>query len=175
MRTLLVWIACALAATAFADETARPAPAFNMLRVNQPSLSLNQYRGKVVALAFILTSCGHCQQFTIELNQIAKEYTNRGVQFLECAFNDDAAQGMPEFLGRFTPPYPVTFSSPAAVRAFFQRTIYDQRPFRVPYLVLIDRAGIIRGDFPGESDLFQNPGPNLRKELDKLLGEPRKQ
>ena len=41
--------------------------------------------------------------------------------------------------------------------------------------VLIDRAGIIRGDFPGESDLFQNPGPNLRKELDKLLGAPRKQ
>jgi hypothetical protein len=145
-----------------------------MLRVNQPSLKLSQYRGKVVALAFILTTCGHCQQFTVELNQIAPAYAARGVQIVECALNEDALQSMPEFLERFTPTYPVTYSAPAAVAAFLQRTIFDERPLRVPYLVLIDRTGVIRAEFPGESEFFQNPGPNLRTQLDKMLGAGRK-
>jgi peroxiredoxin len=156
--------------TAWAGDTARTAPAFTMLRVNQPPVRLSQYRGKVVALAFILTTCSHCQQFTVELNQVAREYGGRGVQVVECAFNEDAVQTMPEFLERFTPPFPVTYSAPAAVSAFLQRTIFDTQPLRVPYLVLIDRSGVIRAEFPGESPFFQKPGANLREQLERLLG-----
>jgi hypothetical protein len=145
-----------------------------MLRLNQPPVKLSQYRGKALVLAFILTTCGHCQPFTVALNLIAREYVARGVQIVECAFNEDAVQSMPEFLERFTPRLPVTYSAPAAVTVFLQPTIFDQRPLRVPYLVLIDRAGIIRAEFPGESEFFQNPGPNLRVQLDKMLPGGRK-
>jgi hypothetical protein len=93
---------------------------------------------------------------------------------VECAFNEDAAQTMQDFQQRFTPPFPLTFSSPAAVSAFLQRTIFDRRPVQVPYLMLIDRAGVIRAEFPGESEFFQKPGPNLRAELDRMLSAERK-
>jgi peroxiredoxin len=159
---------------AWSAETSRPAPEFNMLRLNQPAIKLSQYRGKVVALVFILTTCGHCQQFTVELNQIAREYERRGVQILECAFNDEAAQTLLDFQERFTPPFPVTFSTSAAVSVFMRRTIFDQRPLRVPYLVLIDKAGTIREEIPGESEFFRNAGPNLRAALDKIIGAGRK-
>jgi peroxiredoxin len=163
-------LVCAmLALTAWAGESARTAPAFTMLRMNQPAIRLSQYRGKVVALALILTTCSHCQQFTVELNQVAKEYAGRGVQVVECAFNEDALRTMPEFQERFTPPFPLTYSSPAAVSAFLQRTIFDVKPLNVPYLVLIDRSGVIRAEFPGESPFFQDAGTNLRAELNKLL------
>ena len=105
---------------------------------------------------------------------MAPEYSRRGVQVVECAFNEDAAQTMQDFQQRFTPPFPVTFSSPAAVSAFLQRSILDQRPLQVPYLVLIDRAGLIRAEFPGESDFFQKPGSNLRAQLDRMLSSVRK-
>jgi len=155
--------------TLWAADPARPAPAFTMLRVNQPSIRLSQYRGKVVALAFIATTCPHCQQLTVELNQVAREYSSRGVQIVECAFNEDAPQAMREFLERFEPPFPVTYSAPAAVSAFLQRTMIDPRPMRVPILVLIDRGGVIRAEIGGEDGFFQNPGANLRARLDRML------
>lgn len=154
---------------AFADDAPRPSPPLTLLRVGAQPVKLAQYRGKVVALAFILTTCSHCQQLTTEFNLLAKEYSARPVQFLVCAFNEDAIMTMPEFLERYQPPFPVGYSSRAAVLAFLQRTIIDPRPVYVPYLVMIDRAGMIRGEFGGRSDLFRDPMANLRTELNRLL------
>src|SRR5712671_2754336 len=108
--------ACAILAcsAALAADTARPSPAFTITRTGAAPLTLSQYRGKVVALAFIYTSCSHCQQLTTELNLIAREYQPRGVQILECAFNGDAIPTMPEFLQRFEPSFPVGYSTQAA-------------------------------------------------------------
>jgi peroxiredoxin len=159
---LIVW-------TMWGADTARTAPPFTMLRVNQPSMHLSQYRGKVVVLVFMSTTCAHCQQFTVELNQLAPEYSRRGVQVVECAMNGGGAQTMEDFQQRFTPPFPVTFSTQPAVLAFLQRSLFDQQPLQIPYLVLIDRGGVIRAEFSGNSDFFRNPGPNLRAQLDRLL------
>jgi peroxiredoxin len=159
-----------IAFSVWAGDTGRTAPPFTMLRVNQPSIHLSQYRGKVVVLAFILTTCANCQQFTVELNQVAHDYARHGVQFVECAINEELAQTLVDFQERFSPPYPLTFSSPAAVSVFFQRTVFDQTPLQVPYVVLIDRAGVIRAEFPGGSEFFRNSGPNLRAHLDRMLG-----
>jgi thiol-disulfide isomerase/thioredoxin len=78
-----------------------------MSRRGGPSLALSQYKGKVVALAFISTTCPHCQDLTTILNGIAHDYSLRGVQVLKCAFNDDAERTMAGFLDRFKPPFPV--------------------------------------------------------------------
>ena len=141
-----------------------------MLRVNAPSLRLSQYRGKIVALALIQTTCSHCQELTTELNLIARDWAGRGVQVLECAFNDDAVATMPDFLQRFTPPFPVGYSTAAAVMSY-QYTIIDPRPLLVPQMVFIDGAGVIRAQYPGESKFFRNAGLNVRAQRDKMLGK----
>ncbi len=140
-----------------------------MQRTGAPQLSLSRYRGKVVALAFIQTTCPHCQDLTTILSPIARDYAPRGVQVLECAFNVNAAALVPEFIGRFRPAFPVGWADLAAVQAYLQYTIFDKRPLYVPHMVFLDRRGIIRGDFPGESDFFLKPDANIRAELDKLL------
>src|SRR5947199_10421042 len=94
-----------------AAEPARPSPAFSIARTGAAPLKLSQYKGKVVALAFIYTTCPHCQRLTATLNQVAKDYAARGVQVLECAFNDDAVPTMPEFIRQFTPAFPVGFAT----------------------------------------------------------------
>ena len=170
MRHLFSFILLAtLPCIAPAAESSRPSPAYIIQRLGAPPIQLSQYRGKIVALAFIHTTCTHCQQLTTELNLLAREYTPRGVQFLECAFNEDAVTALPEFLQRYSPPFPVGWGSTASVMAYLQRTLTDGRPMYVPQMVFLDRAGVIRGEFPGEDLFFQNAPANIRTQLEKML------
>jgi len=152
-----------------AAETSRPSPPYSIQRLDAPPLPVSNYRGKIVVLAFIHTTCSHCQQLTTDLNQLAKEYSARGVQVLECAFNEDAATALPEFLKRYSPPYPVGWGTTASVMAYLQRAVTDQRPFYVPQMVFLDRAGVIRAQFPGEDPFFLNAPANIRTQLEKML------
>jgi thiol-disulfide isomerase/thioredoxin len=164
MRTAVLTLLCIAAA-----GSARVSPPFTILRQGKPPLALSQYRGKVVALAFIQTTCPHCQILTTVLNSIARDYALRGVQVLECAFNDDARRALPDFLQQFHPAFPVGWSNRATVMAYLQYTIIEPRPLYVPHMVFLDRRGVIQGDYPGESDFFRDPNTSIRAELEKLL------
>ncbi len=167
--TILVFLCATSALTAMAADPPRPSPPLAIERLGAPALELSQYRGKVVALAFISTTCPHCQDLTKLLGPLSREYALRGVQVLECAFNDDAKQTMAGFLQQFQPPFPVGWTSHAAVMSYLQRTILDTRPLYVPHMVFLDRRGMIRADYPGESDFFKDSATNVRAELEKLL------
>jgi thiol-disulfide isomerase/thioredoxin len=176
MRTLSIsvpLIAAAALGLALAGESARPSPAFEILRAGNPPgppLDLKEFRGKVLALAFIDTNCAHCQELTRNvLIPVSREYANRGVQVLECAFNDAARWQVPQFVQQFRPPFPVGWNTRAAVMSYLEISIMDQRPMYVPHMVFLDRAGMIRADYPGESDFFKDAATNVRAELDKLL------
>ena len=154
--------------------TAALAQPFQMKQVDGKTVSFTQYRGKILAVAFILTTCSHCQNLTRVITPLAKEYAPKGVQFLECAFNDDAPMDMPKFLEQFHPPFPVGWSDQGAVRAYLHYSILDPHLY-VPHMLFFDRTGARQGDFPGESDFFQNPEVNIKAQLEKLLkGSPRK-
>jgi thiol-disulfide isomerase/thioredoxin len=162
LPTLCAWLPAA--------EPARIPPPLAIERLGAPPLDPSAYRGKIVALVFILTTCPHCQALTNVLDKLAGEYTPRGVQFLECAFDPEAKLTMKAFLDQFHPPFPVGWTNEAAVRAYLQISYIDPRPLYVPHLVLLDRAGAIRGDYRGESDFFAKPEASIRAELEKLLG-----
>jgi thiol-disulfide isomerase/thioredoxin len=175
MRTATPVFLCAMSAlTALAAEPPRPSPPLAIERLGAPTIQLSQYRGKVVALALIFTTCPHCQDLTRLLVSLSREYALRGVQVVECAFNDDAKQTMAGFLQQFQPPFPVGWTTHAAAMAYLQRTILDTRPLYVPHMVFLDRRGIIRADYPGESDFFKDQATNIRAELEKLLKAPAK-
>ena len=170
MRTTIVSLLCATVLfTGSAAEPARHSPAFSILRIGTAPLQLSQYRGKVVALAFIYTTCPHCQHLTAILNSVAKDYSARGVQVLECAFNEDAVPTMPDFLKKAEPQFPVGYAPRASVLSYLQYPAADTRLLYVPHLVFVDRAGAIRGDYPGEGSFFADPEANIRKELDRML------
>jgi len=168
MRTILVTtLGTLLALTAFAAEVGKPSPALTIERVNGPALQLSQYKGKVVALALIYTTCPHCQNLTKLLNVISKEYAAKGVQVVGCAFNDDVKRLLPEFLQTFQPTFPVGYCDRDAIMGYVQYSVL--KPFYVPHMVFLDRRGVVRGDFPGESDFMTQPDINIRTELDQLL------
>ena len=167
LRRLLIFAVLAIPATS--ADPPRPSPPLQIMRQGAAPLTVAQYRGKVVVLALIHTTCSHCQQFTVTLNTLAPEYTPKGVQFLECAFNDDAATAMPEFLDRFKPTFPVGYTSHTAAMAYLGRTLLDKRPLYVPYVLFMDRAGMIHAEFSGEKEFFLSAEANLRAQIDALL------
>jgi thiol-disulfide isomerase/thioredoxin len=130
---------------------------------------LKQYRGKVVALAFIATTCPHCQNLTRSLNALAREFAGKEVQFLECAFNDDAEGALPMFVARFRPAYPVGWSNQVEVRTYLNVGLMDGH-FMVPHMVFLDPKGVIRLDVGAQDDsFFRDTDANIRAELNKLL------
>jgi thiol-disulfide isomerase/thioredoxin len=171
MRTALLAFTCA-AVMASAAETPRPSPPLTIQRTGAPAIQLSQYKGKIVVLAFILTTCPHCQELTRQISPIASEYEARGVQFVECAFNQNANMLVPQFVQQLQPSFPVGYTDNDTAMKYFGRTPNDPNTFYVPHVVFLDRTGKIVADYAGESEFMKTPAANIRTQLDKMLKAP---
>jgi peroxiredoxin len=148
----------------------RPASEF-VVRGPAGEALLSQFRGKVVLLAFIFTTCPHCQHTVGIMSDVQKEYASRGFQALGSAFNENAAQLLPAFLTQFHPNFPLGYAARPTVLEYLQTP--SNVPLSVPVLVFIDRNGTIRSQhMGGEDPFFKDQEKNLRSELEALLKEP---
>lgn len=103
---------------------------------------LSSYRGKVIGLLFVHTTCPHCQHTSQVFTQIQKEYGPRGFQALDVAFNEMANLYVPEFVKSFSIGYPVSFASHDEVLDYLKYSVMQR--YVVPQIVWIDRKGDIR-------------------------------
>jgi len=156
--------------TAYAQQVPRPAGEFAIKMPNGQTTLLSQYAGKVVVLAFISTTCPHCQHTTQVLSAIQNEYRQRGVQFLAAAFNPDAPALVPGFIAQFRPTFPVGTADRDSVLEYEQASL--AKPNYVPELIFIDRGRVIRAQHSGGDDFFRDQDKNIRELLDTLLKEP---
>ena len=111
MRNIIVGLAAvAFAANALLAQTPslpRKAPE---LAINFPGTGpklLSQYRGHVVALEFIETTCPHCQAASKVMSRIQNEFKSRGVQVLDAAINPNAGLLVGNFAKEFQTTFPV--------------------------------------------------------------------
>ena len=107
---------------------------------------------------------------TTELNLIAREYASRGVQVLECAFNEDAVASLPEFLQALLAPLPGRVGHDGigdGLPAAGDRPISGRCTCRT--WSSWTATGVIRADFPGEDTFFLNAPANIRAQLEKML------
>ncbi len=148
----------------------RPAPDIPIEIKNGKPIHLSQYRGKVVVMAYILTTCSHCQKTTGFLNKLQKELGPRGLQVVESAIEANAENAVIAFSKQFQTPYPVGFNGIMDAMNFMQHPTM-QSP-HMPLLAFIDRKGMIRAQHEGNEDFFgDQQEQNLRKEIEALLKE----
>jgi peroxiredoxin len=155
--------------TTLAATVPRPSPEFAINTTTGKQILLSRYRGKVVALAFILTYCPHCQRTIAILSQMQKEYGPRGFQVLASATEEGAATAVPGFIQRLHPPFPVGYNDRGQVVEYLQRS--PGVAMMMPQLVFIDRTGVIRAQLSGEEPFFAEPNQekNIRAEIATLL------
>ena len=123
--------------SARAAQLPRPSPDFAINLGQGKQVRISQYKGKTVVVAFILTTCPHCQKAIGILSKVQKEYGERGLQVLASATEDMAALALPDFLRRFDPPFPVGVNTTAEFIAYMQHP--SMLMMYMPGLVFIDK------------------------------------
>ncbi len=162
--------AVAVALTSAAAEVPRPAPEFAVKLPNGQQLLLSQFRGKVVALEFLLTTCPACQDASRVLDRLYKEYGSRGFQPIGVAFNDMAMMLVPDYVKNLGLTFPVGVGVRESVLDFLQHSPIMR--MLVPQLVIVDRKGIIRAQYGAEHPFFLDKEKNMRTLIEALLAEP---
>jgi peroxiredoxin len=164
------------AALLSAADVPRRSPEFAINMADGRQILLSQYRGKVVAMTFILTTCPHCQKTVGILNKLQGEYGPRGLQVLASAIEDMAKMNLPDFIKRFQPAFPTGYSARDSVIEYLQHPAMLQ--LYVPQMVFIDRQGTIQAQFGGQDPFFvddpaknQSQEKNMRDAIEKLLKE----
>ena len=171
----LIVISCILVSPLANSQVLRPAPEYSVKLITGKQIPLSTYRGKVVALMFVSTDCPHCQDTCSYMEKVQRQYGPRGLQTLAVAFNPMAIMLVQEFINKTGATFPVGYGERDPVFAFLQRST-TLRTF-VPIMVLIDRNGMIRGQYMGDDAIFTlDPATKemlqVRAAIDRLLKEP---
>lgn len=151
-------------------QVPRQAPEFVIQAPNGPRRLLSEFKGKVVVLEFLYTTCPHCQTCSTIMNKLYQELGPRGFQPLGVAFNPMAGMLVPDYVRQLQLGFPVGASEREPVLAFLQ--LSPDLRFVVPQLVILDRQGVIRLQSTGNDEFFREEEKNMRAEILKLLAEP---
>lgn len=147
----------------------RPAPdiVITMPLMRQP-IRLSQYKGKVIALEFLLTTCPHCQKASQSLEVAFRKYGPKGLQVLGVAIN---AEGDPdEYARKYGLSFPVGKVGHDTCMYFMQ--IPSIQRLLLPQGAFINRQFQIVEQHGGNDDKFfgENEDNNIKEVVERLLG-----
>jgi len=170
----LMFAALLTALSLVADDIPRPAPDFPIPMTDGRTLRSSDYKGKVVVLEFLLTTCPACQNAAHILSRLQGEYGPKGFIVIGVAINQGAERLVGDFMANHATTFPVGVRNEDAARAYLQIPIMNRLLF--PQMVFIDRYGVIRSHRGGGNDegFFADEEKNLRFEIERLLKEPGK-
>jgi len=123
----------------------RPSAPLSFTEASGKKLDLSPYKGKVVLVQFLFTTCQHCQHAAEVYAKLQKELGSSGFQAVGVAFNDEV-QGAPSVLNVFAERLKLNFPIGRATRSAVLNYLglSQIEMVRVPQIVIIDRKGIIR-------------------------------
>jgi len=169
MRALIIASLILAAGSLWAAQIPRQSPDLVIPLANGKQIKVSDYRGKVLCLTFILTTCPHCQKTTQIWDQIYPELAPRGFEVVEAALDENP--NIPSFVSQFKVPFPVGTAGVLPAMDYIQWP-RNKRPL-VPFMVFIDRNGVIRAQYTGVDEGFfdSQQEKHMRDEVEKLLNE----
>lgn len=159
-----------------AASVPRKAPEFVIEMPGGKQTLLSSYRGKTVVLAFMFTTCAHCQKAAPQLANLQNEYGSKGVQFLGATFDKDAKTQVEQFVRILGVNFPCGWSTEKNILTFLG--LPPNTPVFVPIIIEIDKTGTIRTIHqitdaakkdPAEEAFFNDVGAGVKADLDKML------
>ena len=118
------------------------APEISALDLNDKTVKLSDFKGKVVVLRFWITGCKACVAEMPLIDTIGKRYRERGLAVLALNMGD-SKEKVEVFAGELNISYPMLLD-PARITA---------RKYKIraaPTTIIIDRSGIARLRIAGE-------------------------
>jgi peroxiredoxin len=124
-----------------AAQTGAEAPDFVLKSTAGKNVRLSEHRGDIVMLAFGATWCGECRAQLEQLGSMYARYQDAGVDLLAVSLDQNQKQAA-QMAAAVDATYPVLHDAGGEVGR-----LYDVG--KVPVVVLIDRAGVVRNVFEG--------------------------
>ena len=151
----------------------RRAPDFTLPDYLGKTVSLKEFRGRIVLLQFFQTACPACQHEAPLLEEMYREYKDRGVAVMAVSHDPGGPEAVKEFAKKFNITFPLLMGDlEIAVRYI---GITPQQPsFDIPRFFLIDREGYIVRDIDATHDegFLRDEKGTLEKAIEDLLGHP---
>src|SRR5579872_6463181 len=166
-RVLAATAFVALTVSAFAiPPVPRKSPEFTITDPSGKQILLSSYRGKIVVMPFMFTTCPHCQHEAEMLTVLQKEFAARGVVMLGTVFNDANGQMAAQFQREFNVGFPVGYATRDQVVSYLGLSVLDR--WVVPQVAIIDRQGNIVAQSAATGTPELQDETYLRNFLDKL-------
>jgi thiol-disulfide isomerase/thioredoxin len=148
-------------------STPRPLADVTVPTGDGTKVRLSQYRGKVMVVALVSSTCDHCIDSLTLLSKLQKEYGPQGFQVVAVAADDMAAKmvGPLTRLRQFGFPLGYLDQNTTMQLCDFKR---EDRPF-VPMYLFVDKKGTVRFQYAGKDDFFQKEEKNTRILIEALL------
>jgi peroxiredoxin len=166
MRNLIaVLLCCGALASA---QGPRRAPGFALPDPKMKFHDLADYRGKVLVLEFMQTTCPHCARFADVLAQVGPKYGDKVAVLAVANRSTDNPGQIAQYISGHGIGYPVLMDQGQMMFSY----VLSPGHADVPHVYVIDPRGYIRADYVyglTTTDIFEGKG--LFAEIDKALGE----
>ena len=163
MKKIVAALFCGI--VLFAAGPLRRAPGFCLIDTSGQWQDLADYRGKIVLLEFMQTTCPHCAAFSTVLNGLKLKYADKLAILAIANPPVDTVQTMMQFVKDHKLVYPLLLDQGQVAYSYVRSPSVD-----LPTVYLIDGSGMIRNSWqngPLTKDIFEGAG--LAREIDKLL------
>ncbi len=125
------------------------------------------YRGKVVLVALISTTCKDCLDMVTMMGKLQRDLGPRGFVPIAAAFDDNAKNLVGPWAARYRPQFAVGYlERNDAVR--FADIPSGMRPF-APILIFVDRKGQIKFQAYGDDPIMKQKDKAIPAIIDSLL------
>jgi len=114
----------------------KPAPDLVARGLTGENVRISEHRGEVVVVSFWSGSCNTCRNQLEALDRIARTYASAGLTVIGVNLDDDVARAE-KFARAQNVQFQLLISAP-------ENTGADYRVDRVPMMVFVDRAGVLR-------------------------------
>ncbi len=159
-----VWMTLFCAALLASAQGPKRAPGFCLADSNGQWHDLADYRGKVVVVEFMQTTCPHCADFSKVLGGVAAKYGPR-VQVLSIALPNDTPQMIQSYVRGHGVTWPHLYDQGQVAASYVRAS-----GMNFPTVYLVDQGGMLAGHWEYSvlaTGFFE--GDQLAREIDRLL------
>jgi len=162
MKLFALVVIAAVSLFAANEYSNRRAPGFSLMDSKFQQHDPQDYRGKIVLVDFMQTTCPICTRLVGELQQVKAKYGDK-VEILSIMTLPDNFEKADKFAADHKVTWPMLFDSGQVMMSFLKMTPANPK-VNFPHLFIIDRAGMIRFDFEGDED-----AAGIEAQIDKAM------
>ena len=151
MKLPVILLISAVTVFAAGEFSNRRAPGFSLADSHFQQHDTQDYRGKVLLVDFIQTTCAVCQHLTDVLMQVKTNYGDK-IGIMSITTLPDNYGTVDKFVAEHKISWPVLFDAGQVMMSYLKITPANAK-VEFPHLFIIDKVGTIRDDYNGNDDL----------------------